>query len=297
MARYFDFAIVRLAPDNARDERINVGVVVTTDHGLDIHIARRLEKVRAISAAIDTPLLRELLENLKLLDAQLLEAGVEKGAERLAALGRIGPISISSPGRFSAETDDVYEARLQTIMTTMVEPEPAPARIREKRSPLFSQVKRVFRQERVLAQPGETLGSHRIVTSFELDEGLVADLVLKNGAMHIVETVDASTDGETARRALGAIGISALVLERARMKYPDKSTTTRLVYSASSNLEKVAMPSLEAAQHQGASLVNWASADDRNRFVNSLAGLADPVSRKGRAGSGHQRKADQLRFI
>ena len=47
MAHYYKFAIVRLAPDDARDERVNIGLVVLADHGLDVRISKRLEKVRA----------------------------------------------------------------------------------------------------------------------------------------------------------------------------------------------------------------------------------------------------------
>jgi hypothetical protein len=52
------------------------------------------------------------------------------------------------------------------------------------------------------------------------------------------------------------------------------------VYSASSTLEKVAQPSLEMAQRQGAELVNWASTDQRGRFLLAISALADPVPRK-----------------
>jgi hypothetical protein len=186
-------------------------------------------------------------------------------------------------GTFEASDAATYEARLEAILKSMVDPEPAPPRMREKRSRLLTQVKDLFRRERVLATKDETLEAHRIVPSFELDEGLVADFVLKNGSMHVVETVDASSDTESLNKAISAIAVSALVLERARMKYGKDETKARLVYSATASLEKVAMPSLEAAHHQGAELTNWASADDRTRFIHSLSSLATPVPRKRRA--------------
>jgi hypothetical protein len=132
----------------------------------------------------------------------------------------------------------------------------------------------------VLAQKDEDLSSHRIIQSFELDDGLVADLVLRNGAMHVVETVEASGGEESIRKAVAEVGVAALVLERARMKFGEKETKGRLVYSASPALERVARPSLEAAEHQGAQLVNWDSADDRAKFIHSLSMLATPVPSK-----------------
>jgi hypothetical protein len=282
MAHCYKFAIVRLAPDTVRDERINVGAVVFSDDDLDVRVSRRLDKVRAISAAADVDTLRDLVENMRVLDERLRAAGSDHDA-RFGFLSHVGPVTLSPMGTFEASDAATYEARLEAILKSMVDPEPAPPRMREKRSRLLTQVKDLFRRERVLATKDETLEAHRIVPSFELDEGLVADFVLKNGSMHVVETVDASSDTESLNKAISAIAVSALVLERARMKYGKDETKARLVYSATASLEKVAMPSLEAAHHQGAELTNWASADDRMRFIHSLSSLATPVPRKRRA--------------
>jgi hypothetical protein len=279
MDRFYKFAIVRFTPDQTRGETLNLGTLVVLNEGLDIRLTRRLERVRAFSAALDTSILYELVDNLKVMDERLRdkELGTE---ERIAMLSQVGPLKLSEFGTFRAENVNAYEARLAQIFKSMIDPEPALPRMREKRSKLLTQVKSFFRQERVLAKRNEGLDSHRIVAGLELDEGLTADLVLKNGAMHIVETVDASGDESSLRKAIGEIGTAALVLERARMKFGEQQTKSRIVYAASSSLERVAMPSLEAAQHQGAEIINWASADDRNKFIRSLASLATPIERK-----------------
>lgn len=278
MAHFYKFAIVRLAPDDARDERLNIGVVIATNHGLDVRISKRLDKARVISAAIDTDMLRELVGNLKAVDARLHSSGMSDDA-RLEMISRIGPLSLSKVGSFVAHDMNAYENRVASILVALVDAEPAPQRIRQKRSKLLTQVKDFFRQERVLAKRDETLDSHRIVPSYELDKGLVADLVLRNGVMHVVETIDASGEEDSVRRAIGDIGIAALVLERARMKFGE-NTKARLVYNASSSLEKIVLPSLRAAEHQRAELTNWASEDQRIKFIHTLASLATPISRK-----------------
>lgn len=281
MAHCYKFAVVRLAPDDVRDERLNVGAIVLTDTGIDVRLARRLEKVRSISAAVEPHTLRDLIENLKEVDDRLRVSGLDQGA-RLGVLSRMGPISLSKPGTFVADEANSYEERIAAILRTMVDPEPAPRRLREKRSKLLTQVKTIFRRERVLARKDENIDSHRIVASYELDEGLVADLVLKNGAYHVIETVDASGDEDSLRRAISEIGVAALVLERARMKFGESATKARLVYNASSTLERIAKPSLDAVAHQNAELINWSSADDRGKFVHSLAALATPIERRSR---------------
>ena len=247
---------------------------------IDVRTTRRLERVKALSEALDFESLAELIDNIVDLDAQNRADGIVDYQERLSKLARIGPLSVSHAGTFVAESQSAYEARIASILKMLVEPEQAPKRLRKKKSPLFSQIKRMFQNERVLARPAEGLESHRIVPYYELDDGLVADLVLRNGAYHIIETVDASGDEHSRRKAVVDVALSALVLERARMKFGEQSTRARLVYTASAALEHIAQPSLEAAEHQGAELINWASADDRNRFVHSLASLATPIQKK-----------------
>jgi hypothetical protein len=279
MDHYYKFAIIRYSPDSIRGESLNIGLLVVSDEGLDLRLSRKLERARVLSSALDISVLRELAENLKIIDQSLRDKGLDIEG-RSSVLSQVGPLSLSKFGTFSAENATSYEDRIQQIFKSMVDPEVALRRVKEKRSKLLTQVKSFFRQERVLAQRNEGLDSHRIVSGLELDEGLVADLVLKNGSMHIIETVDASGDESSLRKAIGDIGTAALVLERARMRYGSEKTKSRLVYVASPSLERVARPSLEAAQNQGAEIINWASNDDRNRFIHSLASLASPLDRK-----------------
>lgn len=279
MANFYNYAIVRLAPDDVRDERINIGIVVFADTGLDLRVAKRLDKVRAISAALDSQSLRELLDNIREMDKHLVLNEIPAVAKRAELISRIGPLGLSQLGTFVADSADAYEARIESLMRALIEPEIAPSKIREKRSNLLTQVKQQFKQDRVLARKDEDISSHRIVTNYQLERGLIADLVLQNGAMHVIETVDASGDEDSLRKTVGEIGIAALVLEQARMKF-GSDTKARLVYNASIALEQVARPSLEAAAHQGAELVNWANAEERERFVHSISSLATPTERK-----------------
>lgn len=288
MAPSYNFSVVQLETEKARGERLNVGIVVFNEDRLDVRIGRRLEKVRAISAAIEPDDVRRSLENLSALDGKFRDGGAQL-AERIDRLSNLGPLTLSKTGIFEADGASAYEARVASIMKALVDAEPAPFRPKEKRSKLLAQMKRIFRQERVLAKRDEDLSSHRIVPRYEVAEGLTADLVLKNGAIHVVETVDASGDETASRKAIAEIGIAALVLERARMTFGDNKTNARLVYEASSSLERIALPSLEAAAHQGAQLINWASASDRSKFVHQLSSLATPTERKRKSGANRQR--------
>lgn len=280
MVQSYKFAIVRLAPEGVRDERINIGAVVFGHDDVDVRLPRRLDKARVISAALDHDAIRELAETISARDFEIRQAGISDPEARLRAIGRIGPLTLSRLGAFACSSEREYEARLSSIFQSIVEPEPAPKLPRLKRSRLLTQLKRALREERVLAAKDEDLTSHRVVAGVPLAEGLVADLVLKNGAMHVFETVDVSSDDTTARKVVTDIAVSALILEQARISFGDSETTTRLVYEASTSMESAARSCLEAAAHQGAELINWASTSDRIKLVTTIASLAVPVARK-----------------
>lgn len=282
MAHSYNFAIIRFSPDEFRGESLNVGVAVMSHSGVDIRACKRLERVKVISQALDLDALSDLLINLTRVDESNRRQGNLTFEQRFDLLAKTDTLSFSRLGSFQAEDAGTYEDRISSILQRFVEPEPGHVRARPKKSKLLTQIRNVFKKQRVLAKKGENLESHRIVTGVELDEGLIADMVLRNGSYHVVETVDASGGENAFRKAVSEIAVSALVLERARMRFGSEQTKGRLVYSASAALENIAKPSLEAAAHQGAELVNWASEQDRLRFVHALSILATPIETKRR---------------
>jgi hypothetical protein len=242
-----------------------------------------LEKVRAISAALDVQTLRETVETLDSLDSLLRSGGYVAPDIRAERLSQLGPLSLSQPGSFVAPSSLTYEAAIEDILRRLVDPEPAQAKFVRKRTRLLSLVKTALRHERVLGKPGDDLSSHRVVPGVYLAEGLVADFVLQNGALHVLETVDASSTDISPKRIIADVAVSALVLEQARMTFGPFQTTSRLIYEASNEMEKVAMPSLLAAAHQGAELVNWRSDEERRSLLVHLSKMATPLPAKGRA--------------
>jgi hypothetical protein len=279
MSREYEYAIIQLA-DRVRGERLNAGLAIFSDLGLDLRLPRRLEKLRAISAALDLDGLRSNIENLAAFDRILLDDGVEEAAKRIEALGHLSTFIFSSVSHFAAHSNAAYEDVVAKLLQTLVEPEPARVKPVRKRTRLVSVLRQALRRERVLARPGEDLSAHRVVANLQIAEGLAADFVLKNGAMHIIETVDASEDDFSPKRVVSDIAISALVLEQSRMTFGSQDTTTRIVYDTSAAAERIAMPSLMAAAHQGAELVNWASQDDRNKLIVGLSAMATPLESK-----------------
>lgn len=281
MGRDVNFAIIQFAAHPARNERLNVGLIVFHDNSLDVRLSKRLDRVRTLSAALDVDEIRLSLTNLYKLDAYARSTGAVTPIERLTLIATIAPVQFSPLGILRSHTTVEYENDIASLLQKLVEPEPALLNVSKGRpSKLLTTIKKAFRQERVLAKKGEDLDSHRILTKHPIAEGLEADLVLKNGSMHVFEIVDASTEEHSLRKIISDIAVSALVFEQARMTFGVSETKTRLVYSASSNLETIASPALHVAEHQGAELINWESNDDRLKFVSYISSLATPIPEK-----------------
>jgi hypothetical protein len=282
MVQSFRFAIVRLAPGGVRDERINVGAIIFRNDEVDVRLPRRLDKIRVLSGALDQNKLRELIATIDDRDAEARSSGIEDEEARLRLLDRVGPLTFSSLGSFRCNSASEYEARVDSIMQSVVEPEPALKVSRSKKSKVLSQLKRALREHRVLARPHEDISSHRVVSNMLLADGLVADLVLKNGKMHVFETVDVSEPDTTPRKVVTDVAVSALILEQARITFGSE-TRGRLVYEASTSVEAAAKSCLDAAQHQGAELYNWSSTQDKVRLITDITSLATPLqSRRDR---------------
>ena len=222
--------------------------------------------------------------NLSELDSVCVDHGSRTVEERLGRLGSIAPFVFSNLGSFDSPNTIEYENAIASLLQKLVDPEPAPMKnVKARTSSLLKNLKLAFRQERVLARKGEDLSSHRIVPNHKIAEGLSADLVLRNGALHVFETVDASAIEVSPRKIVSDIAVSALIFERARMTFGESGTTTQLIYQASPAAEALITPSLQAAEHQGAKLINWESMDDRRKLVTYFSALATPLEKPSRS--------------
>jgi hypothetical protein len=254
MARCCKYTLIRLDTQALRGERLNLGIAVLNDDKIVVHLAKSLKKIQAISSALDEGMLRRSLTNLPSID-DYVRPLCRSNADRLVKLA----------------------AAISDILRRLVEPEPALLKQRVKSSPLLSTVKKAFRDGRVMAKKGEGLSNHRIIAGLQLAEGLSADLALKNGAMHVIETVDTTKPDTALRKIISDIAVSALVIEQAKIIFGETETKGRLVYHASATTEMAATAALEAAAHQGIELINWASDIDKMKFINTISLLAIPI--------------------
>lgn len=121
------YHMLQLHPYSLRTEHLNVGVVVFREEGLRIHLPDNLDKVKAF--APDVPIDRIRAWAPELTDLLRDTRDFETASRVLTIWGASSRLSEQS-GRFSYADESQYSERIAAILTRMVEPRVAKAKLR-----------------------------------------------------------------------------------------------------------------------------------------------------------------------
>lgn len=274
MGTEYKFSVIKFEAHPVRDEKLNVGIAVVRNRELDVRLTKKLTKLQSISAALDLDALRESLLDLPQLYEFILGECSSKDFDVIGELSKFATCNLVPGGKFVAQTDAEYEFRVNRLLSDIVEPEKGRlVRRTKRRSKVKSKIERRLKDIGILGKQGDSLESHRIIPNHEITDGVEADLLLRNGSYHVLETVDIIQDSATSDKVFKEVGKTTIVFENAKMIYGRDQTVPRLIYQASAELEDKAAPALAALNHQGIELVNWESQADRDRLVEILANL------------------------
>ena len=197
MAHTFEFAVLRLVPDVARAESVNLGLVVFLDGAVDVRIGEVLTRARVLYPELTDAELSAGIDTFRRLGSVPVSAAERHRA--LSSLGAffLGPLGTFDVGDGKAET---YESQVSTLLNLFVAaPRSALPRPRSA-SRLATEVRKVFRREKVLATIGDAgaLSEHKIVPDWPIPSrpSIRADLALMNSVMRVCELVDMDLDND-----------------------------------------------------------------------------------------------------
>ncbi|WP_438743002.1 DUF3037 domain-containing protein [Bradyrhizobium sp. U531] len=117
MAHTFDFAVLRLVPDNARGESVNLGVVVFRDGEIDVRLGKVLTRARMLFPEITDTDLESAVGILSRLGSVALSS-----RERHSALSSVGAFSLGDLGSFTVndERPESYQSQIDMLLATFV---------------------------------------------------------------------------------------------------------------------------------------------------------------------------------
>jgi hypothetical protein len=184
------FSLIRFQPDVQRQEVVNVGIVLFMPTGPLVSIASSQGKLLALDP--NFRLARFFEQGKKLQDALSgLNEDKVPVEQQIRMFNGGGGLSLSAPGMLNTEgrsVESINEELLRDLVTS-----PPKRRIRgTQTSRLHTELRQVFKQARILgSRPGD-IEKHLVVPNFPIDAdvGLFAEFALRNGQLHITETVD-----------------------------------------------------------------------------------------------------------
>ena len=233
----YNYSIIRITPNPVRAESINIGLVVATPGGPDIRVLETSTKIKAITKTFS-------MENLEDLKARLEFLLTEKLTLEEAVSFFQGSISLSNTGNFSANTEYEYESNVEFLNKTYITPERSNKKepITQKR--IITELKNQFSHYGIMGKGFDDLNDHKVVQGYPLSaqQGLYAELLLKNGVYHLTETLDLRTTN--AKQKIGDSAFKAITMSTAKTIWSGK-VNTLLVYAA--DMSQVRMHSQQLA--------------------------------------------------
>jgi len=218
--------LIHFQPYPARAEHCTVGALVFAQDGLArVHLAHKLKKVKALDPQANLEALRESLNELA------KEVTQKPGAWEVFRTGLAGIRFSQDAGFFAYANSEEYERQVQWLLQTAAEPRSAQARkLYQPKSRLFVELKSTFKNFGWLGEKSEDIEDHKVVTHYPVvaDQDLSAEFAMKNGRLHLVETVDFRSGAASAKR-MEARG-KALVFDAA--KEQDIQTQCTVVVAA-----------------------------------------------------------------
>ena len=204
--------IINYQPYPARAEHCAIGVLVFDAFGKARgHLAANLRKLKALDPQTTVEVIRGSLEWL------VNEVNRVNGAWSVFQHGLSSLRFSKDPGFFQYESELDYDKQVKWLLTVAAEPRSAmPGEIRLAKSRLFIELRKTFKDYGWLGESAQDINNHQVVTHYpvSLDEDLSAEFAMKNGLLHLIETVDFRSGVSSAKR-MEARG-KALVFDSAK---------------------------------------------------------------------------------
>lgn len=265
------FSVLRYQPDMQRQEVVNAGVVLFTDENPRVALAPNLGKLLALDPNLHLTKVYEqvakLQETLRVLWSE--RRSVDYVLRHFTDGARLSLSPVGMVDASNRDIDDIVDELQRDLVM-------APARRRSyepRRSSLHTELRSVFRQSRILGSRPTDISKHLVVPNFPIDPdlGLFAEFALRNGQLHVTETVDFRTSTPSHRRQEAQA--KALLLVQAEQRV-GKSDLRR--YVVVTGVSSQVQSSVNLLSRFTEDLIVRESAEDWRRYVDAMHRAATP---------------------
>ncbi|MER8465989.1 hypothetical protein [Mesorhizobium sp. M1396] len=251
MDRIYSYAILQAAPDARRGERVNIGLLVLKDDGLDIQVFES-RKIRALTGRSWDSFIDSYSTMMRSVDDPSLSK-----EERFTYLSAAqGDILLSKRGWFEAASEDQYKSRVREIVKVSIS-RPAPERKRDDSS-IVSEISSDLRSAKILASKDDGLNSGKVVKNYKVEIGLEADFAQLNSKLHVASVLDL----RAAHPHLAQAALKAVILDRAEAVYGARIHKIG-VYAVAPARRWEVMENITLLERYADDVVNWEDPSDR----------------------------------
>lgn len=265
------YSLLRFQPDASRQEVVNIGAVLFTPDGAKTLVARNLAKVLALDPNTSLMRVQAMASNL----AMAIDAFGRSGLSPAQICEQLGHarsgITLMPPGDLLVQGRSA-EDLLAEIERDLVN---TPARrkvVAPRVSRLHTELRASFRSARILgSEPGD-ISRHLVVPNFPIDPdvGLFAEFALRNGRLHVMETVDFRVKDHAGKKREAEA--KTLVLLQALESVGAADLRRYVVVSGADAAS--ANPSMTLLSRHADDVIVRESHEDWTRFVNLMAEAA-----------------------
>lgn len=268
---FAQYSLLLINPTIDRVDTVVAGVVVRHPGGWDVRVAASAAKMKAIDPTFPDS---RLVQTSEL--TNLIAKGLSSLPELRQALEgvRLGLILHPFVGVFSFDSQDEYHDQVRAVLGESVNPPTLAsanaAPITRRRNVVRRKLRDHFRARGLWSRNDEDIDKHRVVEHFPISAayGLIADFALKNGVMHITETIDFQVQSLTGKRIEAQA--KTLVLTEAVKVFG--AGTRRYVVAAGTSQSEI--QSSVALLRENAEVFALESSEEMTRYVDRMASVA-----------------------
>ena len=282
MSEKLPFTLLQIVPDRLRGEALNVGIVLHTQAGPDLRLRMLPSRLKALMPGYSRVNLEEWREAW-LSALQRFDSAEQRWSWLKEAMA---PLRLSETGgTISAEDANDLEAQIEGLLERLVMPPRSVATLakpRIRRSGLNAQLTAWFRAQHLYSSKLQDLSKNRVVPSYPLSmtEELYAEFALKNGVVHVIETLDLRGHNSYTKPLRNEASHKALVLDLAQDELQESSQRIAVVAADDYATMK---PAVSMLSRKASAVVSMDSANDRQwlaDFVSKslhLSTLLNPI--------------------
>ncbi|KAF3999190.1 DUF3037 domain-containing protein [Glaciimonas immobilis] len=265
------FSVLRVVPNVMRGERVNVGLVVFHPGGHDVTIHLHIIKDR----------LRALDPNLS---AIKWDAWAMQAKESLTAIpveNRVhflqtafSPITTDTQtGWFKATSEEEVQDNIDGLLKRLVVSPQRVIRIENKGLPrttkLQAELKNWFKAQKIMGKNMDDLSRSQIVSEYpvSLETDSYADFAFKNGALHVMETMDLRGVNYLSARLRNQAAFKSIVLDQAREVTQGGGQRIAVVSASDYSLVK---PAIKMIERNADDVISMESQEDIDRLIRRL---------------------------